>query len=403
MKLKPLTALQVIDLVPDSILDALSQESGVDFGVKKLQGKVLFKLIIYSFLSSKQVSLRILEAIYNSEKFKALFNIPFTAVTRKATYAAFSFRLKNIDYRYFEKIFNYLITSTSVQDVFFNSQKINLRKIDSTMLSLSSKLLSFGTHTSGGQNNLKVTLELTGGIPVNFILFKDQRYLAEELALPEAVKRQTIKKALNIAIFDRGIKKVSSYLDFSEQKISFISRLQNHKNFKVVKVNSLGVNHTATLELISDKVISFTGKPTLGVTAKSQKFNRFRVVTAKSKATGQVIRFISNINFLTATEITELYKSRWEIETFFKFIKQELNFKHFLSRDENGIKAMVFLTMITAILLTLYKKVNNLSGWAVVKIKFMDELEVWLMKTWHQEMAPAFLPFSSSPYPSLSG
>ncbi len=144
---------------------------------------------------------------------------------------AVSFRLKNIDYRYFEKIFNYLITSAPVQDVFFNSQKISLRKIDSTMLSLSSKLLSFGTHTSGGQNNLKITLELTDGIPVNFILFKDQKYLAEELALPEVVKQKVVKKALNIAIFDRGIKKVSNYIEFSEQKISFISRLQNHKNY----------------------------------------------------------------------------------------------------------------------------------------------------------------------------
>jgi hypothetical protein len=403
MKLKPLTALQVIDLVPDSILDALSGESGVDFGVKKLQGKVLFKLIIYAFLSSKQVSLRILEAIYNSEKFKALFNIPFTAVTRKVTYAAVSFRLKNIDYCYFEKIFNYLITSTSVQDVFFNSQKISLRKIDSTMLSLSSKLLSFGTHSSGGQNNLKVTLELTGGIPVNFILFKDQKYLAEELALPEAVKCQVIKKALNIAIFDRGVKKVSNYLGFSEQKIFFISRLQNHKNFKVVEENPLAVNQTATLELLGDEVISFSGKATLGISTKLKKFNRLRMVTAKSKATGQTIRFISNIDFLTAAEITDLYKSRWEIETFFKFIKQELNFKHFLSRDENGIKAMIFLTMITAILLTLYKKVNNLSGWAVVKIKFIDELEVWLMKTWHQEMVSAFEQLQSSLSPNLSG
>ena len=403
MKLQPLTALQVIELVPDSILDALNRESRVDFGIKKLQGKVLFKLVIYAFLSSKQISLRILEAIYNSEKFKALFNIPFTAVTKKVTYAAVSFRLKNIDYRYFEKIFKYLISSVPIQDVFFNSQKINLRKIDSTMLSISSKLLSWGTHSSGGQNNLKVTLELTGGIPVNFILFKDQKYLAEELALPEAVKRQAVKKALNIAIFDRGIKKVSNYLDFSEQEISFISRLQNHKNFKVVKENSLNSNQTATLKLLSDEVISFSGKAVLGINGKLQKFNRLRMVTAKSKTTGQTIRFISNIDFLTAAEITDLYKSRWEIETFFKFIKQELNFKHFLSRDENGIKAMIFLTMITAILLTLYKKVNNLSGWAVTKIKFMDELEVWLMKTWHREMAPAFVPLSSSLYPSLSG
>ena len=83
-------------------------------------------------------------------------------------------------------------------------------------------------------------------------------------------------------------------------------------------------------------------------------------------------------------------KSRWEIETFFKFIKQELNFSHILSRTENGIKVVMYLTMITAILLTIYKKLNYITGWAVAKIRFMDELESEIMQQWHNEMTAVF-------------
>jgi IS4 transposase len=95
------------------------------------------------------------------------------------------------------------------------------------------------------------------------------------------------------------------------------------------------------------------------------------------------------VDFLSAAEITDLYKSRWEIETFFKFIKQELNFKHLLSRNENGIKAVMYLTMITAILLTIYKKVNNIVGWAITKFKFMEDLQRVIMYQWARQVLQA--------------
>ena len=153
-----------------------------------------------------------------------------------------------------------------------------------------------------GKKSLKFTVEITQGIPVNLILFKEQKYLSEDNTMPEIIKQKTIKKSLNIAIFDRGIQRKQSFMDFQNQNIYFISRVSTQKTV------------------------------------------------------------ITNVKFLTACEVADLYKSRWEIETFFKFIKQELNFKHLLSRTENGIKVVMYLTMIAAILLTLYKKVNNIIG-----------------------------------------
>lgn len=68
----------------------------------------------------------------------------------------------------------------------------------------------------------------------------------------------------------------------------------------------------------------------------------------------------------------------------------QLNFRHLLSRSENGIKVVMYFTMIAAILLTLYKKLNAIVGWTVAKIMFMDELESGVMHEWHFEMTPAF-------------
>ena len=75
-----------------------------------------------------------------------------------------------------------------------------------------------------------------------------------------------------------------------------------------------------------------------------------------------------------------LYKHRWEIEVFFKFLKQELNFSHLINRSENGIKVMLYCTMIAAILLLTYKELNGLKGYKIMKQKFINDLEKSLMK-----------------------
>ena len=74
------------------------------------------------------------------------------------------------------------------------------------------------------------------------------------------------------------------------------------------------------------------------------------------------------------------YKYRWDIEVFFKFIKQELNFSHLINRSENGIKVMLYCTMIAAILLLAYKDLNGLKGYKIMKQKFVNNLEKSLMK-----------------------
>ncbi len=62
---------------------------------------------------------------------------------------------------------------------------------------------------------------------------------------------------------------------------------------------------------------------------------------------------------------------------FFKFIKQHLSFSHLVSRNTNGIKVMLYMTLISAILLAVYKKLN---GYKIPKLKLPQELEVLLIK-----------------------
>ncbi|MDN3030396.1 MAG: transposase [Candidatus Tisiphia sp.] len=90
--------------------------------------------------------------------------------------------------------------------------------------------------------------------------------------------------------------------------------------------------------------------------------------------------FLSNILYLSAQDIASSYKKRWEIEVFFKFIKQNLQIKHFISHRENGMKVYIYCILIAAILFAIFKKVNNLLGFKLVLLQFTLLLEKEIIK-----------------------
>lgn len=339
---------------------------------------------MFAFLNGKSLSLRILEAIFKSEKFKYLFNVQSKAVR----HSAIGIRLSQIDHSYFEKIFEHLIQSPRLDAVLFDKRKISVSKIDSTIVTLSAKLLKVGLDDNPGFKALKFGVKLCDSVPVQVLLFQGQKYLSEDNALPELILQKKQQKSLNIAIFDRGIQRKQNFADFHRHGIHFISRVSTQK-MAIVKRLPLAERDTPTLHVKTDLIVRFASDD--GMT-KEAALTELRMITGTNKDTKQEVKFLTNVLFLSAVEIAQLYKSRWEIETFFKFIKQELNFSHLISRSENGIKTVMYLTMITAILLTLYKKLNQIVGWAVAKIRFLDELETDIMKTWYAEIGHAFTP-----------
>ena len=102
--------------------------------------------------------------------------------------------------------------------------------------------------------------------------------------------------------------------------------------------------------------------------------NEFRLVVIKNEKTGKEFWFLSNEFELSAKEISEYYRKRWDIEVFFRFLKQELNLTHLVSLNKNGIEVMVYMTMIASMLLLIYKKANNL-GYKTAKRRIAMELK----------------------------
>jgi IS4 transposase len=97
------------------------------------------------------------------------------------------------------------------------------------------------------------------------------------------------------------------------------------------------------------------------------------LVIIKNEKTNKEFWFLTNEFELSAKEITDYYRKRWDIEVFFRFMKQELNLSHLVSLNKNGIEVMVYMTMIASMLLLIYKKANNL-GYKTAKRRIAMEL-----------------------------
>lgn len=361
----------ILALLPEGLLDDLAVSMQVNRYSKKLQGQLVFKLLLHCILNHKDNSLRTMASAYESIVFKAL---NAECALSQVRFNSISERLSVINPAYFEQIY---LACVKIFGEVVGEQEATLTRFDSTIVSLSGQLLKVGYQLQGTDcerlRQLKFTIGLSE-IPTAIHLFSHQQYNSENTALKEAILAHLPAKENAVRVFDRGITSRKTHDALTEKKIPFVSRINAQSKQVEVLSNTLREPvETESLVIYSDSWIflfSQSGKAT----------HAQRCIKARQKNTKEELCFITNIADLNAKEITCLYRRRWDIEVFFKFIKQELNFSHLINRSENGIKVMLYVTMIAAILLLVYKKKNQLTGFKIMKQKFVQELEKYIVR-----------------------
>jgi hypothetical protein len=360
---------QLLAYISDADLEFLSAETKVNHQVKKLTGATIFKLILYSLLENNRPSLRVMEAFFNSAKFKVIANLKEESIK----YNSISDRISTIKPQYFEALFNLLFKK-------FNkllNEDSAIQKYDTTMVAISSKLVNWGMRVGSKTNKVQVkyTLGVHGSLPCYFKIFSSQEHLAEDRTIPEVILEYKNKTA-SIVVFDRGVKDRNTFKKFSDENIVFVTRVNTDANFQINKKKTIKKHDKESgVMLKEDLNINFAKRG-------SRKFydTPIRLIKGNIKETGEEIYFITNNFELDPYEIAAIYKKRWEIEMFFKFLKQELNLSHLINRSPNGISVMLYMTLILSMLILVYKKTNKLAGFKIVKLKVAKELENHLIK-----------------------
>jgi hypothetical protein len=369
---------QLLNVIPETLLSHLSENTKVDYYTKVLHGRKLFYLLMYGILENERLSQRTLEDTFNDAVFKTLFNLEPSENIRRSS---ISERLAIIDSDYFRQIYDCIYEQFSGYYSGKESEKYNLIRVDSSIVSDTSGRMTVGLGNCGGKA-VKYSVAFDGVLPCFSKTFVNGKYSSEDIALPEVILNHKKQEANheNIYILDRGLQSTMNMKTFTDESIHFIIRAKDNR--KYVELDSLLCDNTDLGKLIllkDSKVYLYTGKP-----INNKRGNKhykqtlveepFRLIIAKSKSDEQSeYWFLTNDFELSAKEITDIYKRRWDIEVFFRFIKQELNTSHLVSLNKNGIEVMLYMTLIVAMLILIYKKVNNI-GYKTAKRRFAMEI-----------------------------
>jgi hypothetical protein len=153
-----------------------------------------------------------------------------------------------------------------------------------------------------------------------------------------------------IYVKDRGYASYKYLYRIELAKSYFVTRIKD--NWKIIRTDSRDVNIEKGILL--DEYIEVDGNK------KSEYKKKLRMITFYHSESKKIFRFITNNFEMTSEEIAEIYKSRWQIELFFKWLKQHLNIKSFYSTSENGVKTQIWCALITYLLLMKIKLQANL-------------------------------------------
>ena len=150
----------------------------------------------------------------------------------------------------------------------------------------------------------------------------------------------------SIIAIDKGYNDYTWYKQLTDNGIFFVTRLKVNAKFDVVSQRII----TANKGIISDEIIVFTGK----ITAQKCPIQLRRVVY-KDAVTNKRYVFLTNNLKLAARTIANIYKSRWQVELFFKWIKQHLKIKSFVGTSKNAVLTQIWIALCMYLVLALIK------------------------------------------------
>jgi len=193
--------------------------------------------------------------------------------------------------------------------------------------------------TTKGAIKLHVGLNHSGHLP-EFVTVTDGK-----------VGDVTVGRTINfpkgsIVAIDRGYNDYTWYNQLTEKGIFFVTRLKSNAKTRVVKRHSVLKNKGLT----SDQTIEFTGT----VTAKKCPVP-LRRIGYHDPVTGKHYIFLTNNFKLAAKTIADIYKARWDVELFFKWIKQNLKIKSFIGTSKNAVMTQIWIAMCIYLLLAFIK------------------------------------------------
>ena len=223
--------------------------------------------------------------------------------------------------------------------------KKELYTFDSTIINVCLSLYPWATYRKKkGAFKLHTLFDHSGYLP-SFVVLTDGR-THDINVMKDASYGVPALSPDSILLIDRAYIDYNWLYSLSKRRLYFITRMKKNMKYTVLGQQKLPEKNG----VVADYRVRLTNY------YQSRYYSApLRLVTVVDPETGEPVTFMTNNFALDAATIAELYKSRWQIETFFKWIKQNLKIKSFLGTSKNAVMTQIWAAMIYYLLLSFIK------------------------------------------------
>ena len=248
---------------------------------------------------------------------------------------------ETLDYKFYQNLFGKLyqgcINRSSKQDF---GLKEKLFSLDASLIDVSMKLFpSANYNTMKAAFKLHIGLDHDGLIPAFIAVTQSKvgdQTQAREFVFPKG----------SVVVFDKGYAAYDWHASLAAQGVSYVTRMRDNAKYDVKTTHEIVQNSGVS----SDETVAYTS-----IRSSKKNLLMVRRIVYQDEETNREFEFITNRFDWPASLVAQIYKQRWQVELFFKWIKQNLKLKCFVGLSDNAVMTQIMVAMCAYLMLAYLK------------------------------------------------
>ena len=343
---KPLIR-QIIDLVPRWILDSCTKQFNSDKGCSKYKTHDQFVALTFGQLNKCYTLSDISTGIGVCTTF-----IEDLGLTQSPARSTMSDGNKKRNWKVYEALYNKLLKhyerilkSNNQRNIIQEIKDHSIKIIDSSIISVCLSMFDWAKFRTA-KGGLKIHTCWDDALQIPDLVNITEAKIHDRYGL-----QQTIFAKNTIIVEDRAYFDFTLMLNRIMAENIFVTRIKTNTQYQVIE--DLDLPDKIDQDILTDEIIELTGNQAIKTGINEHKL---RLVSVYKEDENKTIFIITNNLNWTARTIADLYKKRWDIELFFKSIKQNLQIKTFVGTSENAVKSQIYVALICYLLLELINR-----------------------------------------------
>jgi len=367
---------QILKLIPRTDFERIVKETRAEFRSKGLSSWSQFVAMLFCQLGRAH-SLREIEGGLKSCEGK-LAHLGIEAPARSSLSYANGHRPWQLYEQVFHGLFKTVAAKAAGKKKFRFKNK--LVSLDSTVIDLCLSMYDWAKfRRAKGAVKLHLVLDHDGYLPC-FGIITDGKVADVKAA------HQMHFASGTIVVDDRGYNDYRLFAKWTEGGVYFVTRMKDNALYEVVEEHEIPKNRN----ILKDQTIRLSGTG-----AQDKCPHLLRRIEAVREDTGDILVFIANHHGLGASTIAAIYKDRWQIELFFKALKQNLKIKTFVGTSANAVKTQIWTALISMLLLR-YLQLSSRYGWSLSNLVALLRMNLFTHRDLMQWLNE---PFTTPPEP----